>query len=51
MPESLLAVVLALILVFGGALGVLRVMGPAENHASPSEFDGKSAPDSEQRVL
>jgi hypothetical protein len=51
MPESLLAVVLALILVFGAAVGVLRLMGPAENQASPSDFESNSVPDSEPRVF
>jgi hypothetical protein len=40
MPESLLAVVLALVLAFGIALGVLRLMGPAENQTNPSDFEG-----------
>ena len=40
MPESLLAVVLALILVFGTAVGVLRLMGPADNQAGPPDLDG-----------
>ena len=50
MPESLLAVVLALVLVFGAAVGMLRLMGPVDNHASQSDCDANSAPDSQPRV-
>jgi hypothetical protein len=41
MPESLLAVVRALVLAFGIAVGVLRLMGPAENQVSRRLLKGQ----------
>ena len=47
MPESLLAVVLALVLVFGVALGVLHSTRPAVNQASPPDVEDNFVPKSE----
>src|SRR5262249_53295112 len=51
MPESLLAVMLALVLVFGVALGVLRSTRPAANQASPPDVDDNFVPKSERCML
>ena len=49
MPEPFLAVVLALILVFGAVVGVFRLMG--QNQASPPGFEDGLVRESERRVV
>jgi len=51
MSESFLAVVLALILVFGAAVGILRLMGPSENQESTPGVEDGLVREPERRVV
>ena len=52
MPESILAVVLAVILLFGIAIGTLGLIGPGRTEAesSPAFIDEDPASETEQRA-